>query len=476
MSLTQSLQALYENARYDIVLGAERITLSTEGVLSGNVSLLFEQSVAIITAYNPSAGSDHPILLSDEENGRAQRRLEEYLQSRGIEYYNAVGYAVDGSHSEPSFALFRMSREQAAAIGRRFGQAAIFYFEGRPQSKGEVLPCGEDTYSLIRRLPLVELHLHTEGSIPLSHLLTLVEKRGGEQADRLRSEADLIGFLRYRNFYEFIQKWLWTISLIETEEDYEGLVFAVMKSLHEIGVVHAELHFSPFDYVDGRLKAPAIAEAVCSGMKRAKTAFGMSGAMIADIVRNHPPETAIERIDSIAPFLGDELVAIGLGGNEAKFPPELFTEAFAHARKRGFRTVAHAGETAGADSIRGALVDLQAERIGHGIRCFEEMSLVEELVRRRTALEVCMTSNEATGVIDDLGDHPIRKLMQAGLNVSLNSDDPTMFRTDLREEFGAFVSEFRGTGDEIRQLLRNSVSAAFVDESRKKEIEEALSE
>jgi len=193
-----------------------------------------------------------------------------------------------------------MSREQAAAIGRRFGQAAIFYFDGRPQSKGEVLPCGEDTYSLIRRLPLVELHLHTEGSIPLSHLLALVEKRGGEQADRLRSEADLIGFLRYRNFYEFIQKWLWTISLIETEEDYEGLVFAVMKSLHEIGVVHAELHFSPFDYVDGRLKAPAIAEAVCAGMKRAKTAFGMSGAMIADIVRNHPPETAIERIDSIA--------------------------------------------------------------------------------------------------------------------------------------------------------------------------------
>src|SRR5690606_9502020 len=131
-------------------------------VLSGNVSLLFEQPVAIITSYNPSAGSEHPSLLSAEENGRAQRRLDEYLQSRGIEYYNAVGYAVDGSHSEPSFALFRMSREQAAAIGRRFGQAAIFYFEGRPQSKGEVVPCGEDTYSLIRRLPLVELHLHTE--------------------------------------------------------------------------------------------------------------------------------------------------------------------------------------------------------------------------------------------------------------------------------------------------------------------------
>lgn len=472
MSLSESLQSIYENAHYDILLGAHRITLSTRGVVSGDVSLLFEQPVAIVTACNPSAGSDQPVILSDEENERAQRRLEEYLQSRGIEYYDASGYA--GLHNEKSFALFGVSREQAASIGRRFGQAAIFYFDAKAQSRGEVIPCGEDTFSLIRRLPLIELHLHTEGSIPLSHLLTLVQRQGGEQADRLTREADLAAFLKYRNFYEFIQKWLWILSLIHTEEDYEGLVFRVMQSLHEVGVVHAELHFSPFDYTDGRLKPPAIAEAVCSGMRRAKAAFGMSGCMIADIVRNHPPETAIERIDSIAPFLGEELVAIGLGGDEAKFPPDLFTEAFAHARSRGFRTVAHAGETAGASSIRKALVDLKAERIGHGIRCLEDRSLVEELVRRRTPLEVCLTSNEATGVIEDLRDHPIRKLLQAGLNVTLNSDDMTMFRTDLREELGAFVSEFKGTAAEIRQLLQNAVSAAFVSDSRRMEIQRSL--
>lgn len=474
MSLPESLAKIYENSRYDILLGVNRITLSTEGVVAGDVSLLFEQPVAIITAWNPSSGSDRPILQSPEENEKAQKQLSQYLQNRGLEYYDAVGYAVDGSHSEPSFAVFQISRERAAAIGRRFGQAAVFYFDGRPSSKGEILPCGEDTFSLIRRLPLVELHLHTEGSIPLSHLLTLVQKRGGEQAERLQSEQAIVDFLTYRNFYQFIQKWLWIISLIEKEEDFDELVFAVMQSLHSTGVVHAELHFSPFDYVDGRLKAPGIAEAACSGMRRAKKAFQMTGVLIADLVRNHPPETAKSRIDAIAPYRGDELVAIGLGGNEAKFPPQLFTEAFSYARSLGFRTVAHAGETAGAASIRGALIDLQAERIGHGIRCFEETELVEELVRRQTPLEICMTSNASTGVIDDIGDHPIRKCIEAGLNVSLHSDDSTMFRTNLREEFGIFVSEFGGTGDEIRRLLGNAVSAAFVHQDRKNELHRAL--
>ena len=493
MSLSSSLKQIYESSHYDILLGDQKITLSVQGVVSGKVDLLFHQPVAIITGYNPSAGCDSPRLQSVEDNEAANRDVELYLQRRGVEYYKAVGYAVTSAghsdvqtehqnlHQEPSFAVFRISKEEAAAIGRRFGQAAVFYFDGSRRSAGHIVPCGEDVYSLLQQLPLVELHIHAEGAIPADHLVSMsrsfADVTGKEPL--FETEAGVRRYLKFKNFYEFIQKWISMLSLIQSADQYSEIVFQVMKSLHHIGVVHAELHFSPFDTIDlesqsYRLQPAAITEAAIDGLKRAKADFNMTGCLIADLVRNHPVETARNRIDMISPLIGDDLIGLGLGGSESKFAASLFTDAFDYARKKGFRTVAHAGETAGADSVRSALHDLKAERIGHGIRCLEDPSLVDELAGRQTPLEVCISSNDSLNVIDDISLHPVRKMIDVGLHVSLHSDDPTMFQTNIVNEYGWFVSDFGGTADEIRKLLSNACQASFLSKSQKQELQHKI--
>ena len=474
MPLSESLRLIYENALYDIYLGKSqsenRITLSVKGLVSGNAKLLFDQPVAIITGFNPSANHETVNLVSEAENQFANQQLENYLQNRGIEHYPALGYSKDSTHNEPSFALFRVSPEQAAAIGRRFGQAAIFYYNAKPKiAKGEIIDCGEDTFSLIRRLPLVELHIHTEGSIPVSHLLQMLHKSNSEKSEYIQTEDDLSKYLSFKNFHEFIKKWIWMISLIQTEADYSSIVYSVIESLHSIGVVHSELHFSPFDHLE-RLHPSAITESAIDGLKRAQLDFGVSSVLIADLVRNHPVETARSRIDLISHLVGDHLVGLGLGGSESKFAAELFSDSFEYARSKGFRTVAHAGETAGAESVRSALFNLKAERIGHGIRALEDAALVEQLVKLQTPLEVCITSNQSTGVIDDIENHPVRKMIDSGLNVCLSSDDPTMFRTNVQLEFDLLVSDFSAKKTEIKQLAKNSILASFASTERKSEL------
>lgn len=474
MPLSESLRLIYENALYDIYLGKSqsenRITLSVNGLVSGNAKLLFDQPVAIITGFNPSANHETANIVSEAENQFANQQLESYLQNRGIEHYPALGYSKDLRYSEPSFALFRVSPEHAVAIGRRFGQAAIFYFNARSKiAKGEIIDCGEDTFSFIRRLPLAELHIHTEGAIPLSHLLKMAKSSKNQNTDFIETEDDLSNFLRYKNFHEFIKKWIWMISLIQTEADYSNIVYSVIESLHSIGVVHSELHFSPFDHLE-RLHPSAITESAIDGLKRAQLDFGVSSVLIADLVRNHPVETARSRIDLISHLVGDELVGLGLGGSESKFAAELFVDSFQYARSKGFRTVAHAGETAGAESVRSALFNLKSERIGHGIRALEDASLVEQLVKLQTPLEVCITSNQSTGVIDDIENHPVSKMIDSGLNVCLSSDDPTMFRTNLQLEFDLLVSDFSAKKAEIKQLVKNSISASFASPERKLEL------
>lgn len=469
--LSPELAAAYRTALYEVHLGENAIILSCDGVKGGDISLFFGQPVSIISAWNPSAGATAIRRASNDENAAAHSLLERYLQRRGHEFYRARNSAADGSMAEEAFAVFGLKRDEAAAIGRAFGQAAVFYFKGDSVSaRGEVVGCGEDVLSRLRRLPLVELHIHAEGAIPADHLLALVQRRGGEQCDRLRSVEDLRAYLKFRNFYEFIQKWLWMLSLIDSEEDYADIVYQVMRSLREMGVHHAELHFSPFDFVDGRLQARGIAEAAVVGMRRAKADLGMSGCLIADLVRNHPVETARSRIDLIAPLIGEDLVGLGLGGNEAKFPPELFIDAFAYARTCGFRTVAHAGETAGAASVRTAVEDLKAERIGHGLRAMEDASVVAMLRERGIPLEVCLSSNEATGALEDVTQHPLRTMMEAGLVLTPGSDDPTMFGSTLMDEYRLIVSDFHGTSADLEGFVRAGIGASFAPGDRKSEL------
>ena len=317
----------------------------------------------------------------------------------------------------------------------------------------------------INKMPKTELHLHLEGAIPLRLFLEFIHRK--EPQHSIRTVSDLQSKLQYQSFKEFIMCWIWMTGFLTKEEDFEQIAYWVMKDLTDQNVKLAEAFFSPFDYGHQGLNPVGITESVIRGIKKAKADFGIEAFVIADVVRNHTYEPAINRLQRIEHLKGEEFIGIGLGGSEHQFPNELFEDVFAYARGKGFRTVAHAGEASGAQSVESAIELLHAERIGHGIRVLESESILKKAVDLQIPFEVCPTSNIETRVIADFKEHPIRKLYDAGVFVTVNSDDPTFFHTSVSHEYFRLHSELNFIWEEITELSLNGVKASFLDEKQK---------
>jgi adenosine deaminase len=276
--------------------------------------------------------------------------------------------------------------------------------------------------------------------------------------------AELESRLAFRTFDEFIERWVWKCGFLDRYEDFESLAASVLEALAAEGVVHVEPSFSPGDYERNGLEVPGLVEAVLRGAERAVRATGIGFALVIDLIRNHGPAVAAHRLDVITPYRGQGVVAVGLGGSEAAYPPELFVDVFREAERRGFRRTVHAGEADGPGSIRGALDLLGAERIGHGVRATEDADLVARLVRDGVPLEVCPTSNVRTGVVASYADHPLARLVDAGACVTINSDDPTFFGATLVEEYGRCLDTFGLSRATVAGLAVNAAEAAFLPE------------
>lgn len=313
-------------------------------------------------------------------------------------------------------------------------------------------------------LPKAELHLHLEGAIPLPFLAGLINRNFPDQTV---TPAELESGYVFRNFGEFVSKWMWTVGQFHSETDFRELVRAVAKNLAQQNIVHAEIFFSPFDYPPGGLKAERITEEVIAGAELAMKESGISLLFFADIVRNHGHETAVDRVERLIPYRNSIFFGIGLGGSETGFPNEGFIPAFDRARNAGFRVVAHSGETQGADYVESAISGLKAERIGHGVRCLEDHNVVKLLKDKQIPLEVCPVSNLKTRVVSSIQDHPIRQLIDAGLLVTLNSDDPTYFSTNLNNEIRVLHDELGFSPEDILELLKNNFKASFLPEPEK---------
>jgi len=210
----------------------------------------------------------------------------------------------------------------------------------------------------------------------------------------------------------------------------------------------------------------AIFEGLERGRERGERDFGVSLLWIFDAVRQFGPGAARDVFELAVRFRERNVVGIGIGGDEMKAPPELFRETYAYAAGQGLRLTAHAGETAGPESVWGAL-NLGAERIGHGLTAYQDAELVEELATRQIPVEICLTSNLRTGCLVKLSDHPVRRYFDQGLMLTLNSDDPAMFGTSLTREYELAQSEFAFTDEHLRELARNSFEASFLPAEKK---------
>lgn len=311
------------------------------------------------------------------------------------------------------------------------------------------------------RVPKVELHLHLEGAIPHQALWALIEKYGGDPA--VPCVEALTERFRFWDFPHFLEMWRWKNQFLRTYEDFTCIAEAMARDLAQQHVRYAEVFFSPSRFAPVGLTPPGLAAAIRAGLARVAE---IDVALIADLVRDHGPERALHTLRAVHEARDYGIVGIGIGGSEQQFPPELFRDVYAQARQLGFRTSAHAGEAAGAASVWGAVQALHVDRIGHATRAEEDLALLDYLAERQIPLELCPLSNVATGVISAYGDHPVRRYVDRGLAVTINTDDPKMFGNSLAEEFRLLCAHFDFTRAEIRALILQSIQATWLPPER----------
>jgi adenosine deaminase/aminodeoxyfutalosine deaminase len=315
--------------------------------------------------------------------------------------------------------------------------------------------------SFIQSLPKAELHLHLEGSVTPE---TLVELRQRHGKPSTIAEAEVL--YQYKDFTGFLMAFKTLTEDLQDPEDYELITYRLMQQLKAENVLHAEVYVSVGVCLWRKQDFAAIFEGLERGRERGEKQFGVSLLWIFDAVRQFGPEAAQTVFELAAKYRDRNVVAIGIGGDELKAPPELFREQYAYGAAQGLRLTAHAGENAGPESIWGAL-NLGAERVGHGLTASQDPELIEELAQRQVPIEICLTSNLKTGCCLQLRDHPIRKYFDQGLMITLNSDDPAMFATSLRREYELAQSEFGFTDEHLRELARNSFEASFLPPDEK---------
>ncbi len=233
-------------------------------------------------------------------------------------------------------------------------------------------------------------------------------------------------------------------------------------------IVYAEAFYSPGDFASCGLQPQRLTEAIRRGLAQQNAAVTVS--LVADLVRNYGPERGLRWLREIDEVKHLGVVGIGIGGSEQAFPPEPYAAVYREARERGFRTSAHAGEAAGPESVWGALRWLEVDRIGHGTRAIEDAQLVALLAERRVPIEACPISNLRTGVVPSLDRHPIKSLFDAGVVVTVNTDDPKMFNTSLEDEYEALATSLGFTWTELTALNDHALAAAWCGEEEKRRL------
>jgi adenosine deaminase len=321
-------------------------------------------------------------------------------------------------------------------------------------------------------MPKVELHVHLEGSIRPQTLLGLAERNGVTLPGR--PAEDLQSWYHFTDFQHFIEVYATTVSCLRSHDDIELITREFLLDQKAQNILHSEVTYTPFPlYRDRRIPFSEQLAAINRARAWGENELGVSMTLTIDMPREQVDEAESLMIaDWAISGLGQGVTGFGLGGPEVSYPPGLFKKAFARAREAGLASVPHAGETEGAESIWGALRDLGAERIGHGVRCLEDDALVHELRDRRIPLEVCPTSNVCLRVCPDIAAHPLPRLIEQGLFVTINSDDPPIFNTTLTNEYQQIARVFHFDKDTIEQLVWNGLYASVLPYATRYALEE----
>lgn len=320
------------------------------------------------------------------------------------------------------------------------------------------------TQSWLASLPKAELHLHIEGTLEPEMMLDLAQRNGLKlpyaNVDEVRAAY------KFDNLQSFLDLYYQGMNVLRTSADFHDLALAYFRRAHADGVAHIDVMFDPQGHLKRGIALDTLIDGLLQAQADAQAEFGMTTSLILSFLRDLPADDAMAVLEQAAPWY-ERIAAVGLDSAESGNPPGKFAAVYARAKAIGLARTAHAGEEGPPAYISEALDQLDVCRIDHGVRCIEDSALVARLRDQRTPLTVCPLSNVALRVVDTLADHPLPAMLDAGLNVTLNSDDPAYFGGGMLANFHACAEAFGWNRDVFRQLATNAVSAAFMPDDRR---------
>ncbi|WP_180056072.1 adenosine deaminase [Acinetobacter sp. YH12142] len=321
-----------------------------------------------------------------------------------------------------------------------------------------------DQLELIRALPKAELHVHIEGTFEPELMFAIAQRNN--IAIPYQSVEELKEAYNFHNLQSFLDIYYAGANVLIHEQDFYDLAWAYFEKCAEDHVVHTEMFFDPQTHTDRGVAF----ETVLNGLQRAcddaKTKLGISSHLIMCFLRHLSEDAAFATLEQALPYK-DQIIGVGLDSSEVGHPPSKFERVFAKAREAGFLIVAHAGEEGPAEYVWEALDLLKVNRVDHGVRSEEDPALMQRLIAEKMPLTVCPLSNLKLCVVNNMADHNIRRLLQQGVHVTVNSDDPSYFGGYMNDNFIAITEALDLSNAELKQLAINSFEASFISDAEK---------
>lgn len=319
-------------------------------------------------------------------------------------------------------------------------------------------------------LPKAEVHVHLEGCFDPEQLALWANESG---VSLPRPKEDLLNFKGLGDFLEFLD---WSSSLVSTRERLAQLSYSYAKRLSQNGGLYADLIFNPTHWKAWHGKLDSMLDAIDSGLRAAEQDGLASVGLCVSLLRQQSASEAVELVDYLTALKHPRVVALSVDGNEAiagRTGPR-FAEAFSKAGNAGLKRTVHAGESSGPQGVSDAILLLGADRIDHGVRAIEDPKVVDLLIDRNIPIGVCPTSNIKLGVYKDFAEHPLNTLLERGVKVTINTDDPVLLNTTLVDEYLICQNIFGWSNEVLYQVAKNSIDASFAADEEKSQLRQAL--
>ncbi|MGB9191318.1 adenosine deaminase [Acinetobacter haemolyticus] len=324
---------------------------------------------------------------------------------------------------------------------------------------------------LIQAMPKAELHVHIEGTFEPELMFAIAQRNHIDIP--YKSVEEVKQAYNFHNLQSFLDIYYAGANVLIHEQDFYDLAWAYFEKCAADKVVHTEMFFDPQTHTDRGITFATVIKGLKRACDDAQSKLGISSHLIMCFLRHLSEEAAFETLEQAMPFK-DQIIAVGLDSSEVGHPPSKFERVFAKAREAGFLVVAHAGEEGPAEYVWEALDLLKVNRVDHGVRSEEDPKLMQRLIADKMPLTVCPLSNLKLCVVDDMAQHNIRRLLQHGLHVTVNSDDPSYFGGYMNDNFIAITKALDLSNDELKQLAKNSFEASFISDAEKQKLSQQI--